>query len=183
MAARLFWLMPLVPQIKECLLSTKATDGPAAGIDPINQSIKGPFKGPLTKPHTGTMRSHIPAQPQRQRAANPASRSTAGFLGAALNESRQHLACATHSMRYYQAPVHLARHLEPLPQPSIQDVTIGGGIGMYVYMYKDSAAPAPANARTRAHRPVAPRQSFGVSQTPHTPRLVRRQAFHTDHHR
>ena len=34
--------------------------------------------------------------------------------------------------------------------------------GMYVC--NDSAAPA--NARTRAHRPVAPRQSSGVSQTP-----------------
>jgi len=41
----------------------------------------------------------------------------------------------------------------------------------YIYLYlcmhvcKDSAAPA--HARTRAHRPAAPRQSSGVSQTPH----------------
>ena len=56
-------------------------------------------------------------------------------------------------------------------------------VTMYVCMYvcKDSAAPA--HARTRAHRPAAPHQSSGVSQTPHIPRLVRRQAFHTDHHK
>jgi len=36
---------------------------------------------------------------------------------------------------------------------------------MYVYVCKDSAAPA--HAHTRAHRPAAPRQSSGVSQTPH----------------
>ena len=34
-----------------------------------------------------------------------------------------------------------------------------------MYVCKDSAAPA--RARTRAHRPAAPHQSFGVSQTPH----------------
>ena len=34
-----------------------------------------------------------------------------------------------------------------------------------MYVCKDSAAPA--HARTRAHRPAAPRQSSGVSQTPH----------------
>jgi len=36
-----------------------------------------------------------------------------------------------------------------------------------MYVCKDSAAPA--HARTRAHRPAAPRQSSGVSQTPHPP--------------
>jgi len=34
-----------------------------------------------------------------------------------------------------------------------------------MYVCKDSAAPALA--RTRAHRPAAPHQSSGVSQTPH----------------
>jgi len=34
-----------------------------------------------------------------------------------------------------------------------------------MYVCKDSAAPA--HARTRAHRPAAPHQSSGVSQTPH----------------
>ena len=34
-----------------------------------------------------------------------------------------------------------------------------------MYARKDSAAPA--HARTRAHRPAAPHQSSGVSQTPH----------------
>jgi len=34
-----------------------------------------------------------------------------------------------------------------------------------MYVCKDSAAPA--HARTRAHRRAAPRQSSGVSQTPH----------------
>ena len=41
---------------------------------------------------------------------------------------------------------------------------------MTVYMYvkiRISAAPAHARTRTRAHRPAAPRQSSGVSQTPH----------------
>jgi len=37
--------------------------------------------------------------------------------------------------------------------------------GNCTYVCKDSAAPA--HARTRAHRPAAPRQSSGVSQTPH----------------
>jgi len=36
---------------------------------------------------------------------------------------------------------------------------------MYVCVCKDSAAPA--HARTRVHRPAAPHQSSGVSQTPH----------------
>jgi len=42
---------------------------------------------------------------------------------------------------------------------------------------KDSAAPA--HARTRAHRPAAPRQSSGVSQTLHIPWRIRKQAYST----
>jgi len=42
---------------------------------------------------------------------------------------------------------------------------LSGIICMYV-ICKDSAAPA--HARTRAHRPAAPHQSSGVSQTPHS---------------
>jgi len=54
---------------------------------------------------------------------------------------------------------------------------------MYVCVCKDSAAPAHARTRAHAHRPAAPRQSSGVSQTPHITRLVRRQASHKDPHR
>ena len=36
-----------------------------------------------------------------------------------------------------------------------------------VYMYVGIDSVAPAHARTRAYRPAAPRQSSGVSQTPH----------------
>jgi len=39
-------------------------------------------------------------------------------------------------------------------------------VSVYVYMYVCNDSAAPAHARTRAHRPAAPRQSSGVSQTP-----------------
>jgi len=42
--------------------------------------------------------------------------------------------------------------------------------GTEEYVCTDSAAPAPAHAHTHAHRTqacVVPRQSSGVSQTPH----------------
>ena len=38
---------------------------------------------------------------------------------------------------------------------------------MYVCMYVCKDLAAPAHARTLAHRPAAPHQSSGVSQTPH----------------
>jgi len=38
---------------------------------------------------------------------------------------------------------------------------------MYMYACVCTDSAVPAHARTRAHRPAAPRQSSGVSQTPH----------------
>jgi len=49
-----------------------------------------------------------------------------------------------------------------------------------MYVRKDSAAPA--HARTRAHRPAAPHQSSGVSQTPHPTACPQAGIPHTDHH-
>ena len=40
-----------------------------------------------------------------------------------------------------------------------------------------STSHARTHTRTRAHWPAAPRQSSGVSQTPHPTRLVRRQGL------
>jgi len=58
----------------------------------------------------------------------------------------------------------------------------GRYVCMYVCMYVFTYSAAPAHARTRAHRPAAPHQSSGVSQTLHIPRRVRRQAaLHADH--
>jgi len=52
---------------------------------------------------------------------------------------------------------------------------------MCMFVKKDSAAPA--HARTRAHRPAAPRQSSGVSQTPHPTACPQAAGiFHTHTH-
>jgi len=60
--------------------------------------------------------------------------------------------------------------------------TLSQYIGRYLitvvcmYVCKDSAEPAHARARAHAHRPAAPHQSSGVSQTPHPTPTARPQA-------
>ena len=73
------------------------------------------------------------------------------------------------------ALLHIIVQYPPPSPPSLPTI-----LRNIMYVCKDSAAPA--HACTRAHRPAAPHQSSGVSQTSH-PTAIRRQAFHTDHHR